>query len=56
MIGGIGIFLPSAQEEAENSVAYDTTTAGEQSAITIKRKLEQTFETAQEEENERSEE
>jgi hypothetical protein len=61
MIGGIGIFLPCAQEEAENCVADDTTTAGEQSVVTVmtdKRKLEQTFETAQaeEEKNEHSEE
>jgi hypothetical protein len=27
MIGGIGIFLPSAQEEAKNCVADDATTA-----------------------------
>jgi hypothetical protein len=29
MIGGIGIFLPSAQEEVENSAADDTTTVEE---------------------------
>jgi hypothetical protein len=32
MIGGIGIFLPSAQEEAENSVA-DGATTEEQSQL-----------------------
>jgi hypothetical protein len=37
MIGGIGIFLPSAQEEAENSIADDTTTTGEQSAMTVRK-------------------
>jgi DNA topoisomerase VI subunit B len=45
MIGGISIFLPFAQEEAENCVADDTTTTEEQSQLmmTVKRKLEQTL-------------
>jgi hypothetical protein len=61
MIGGIEIFLPFAQEEAENSV-QNATTAGEQSQLmmTVKeeKELEQAFETAQtdEEKNECSEE
>jgi hypothetical protein len=38
MIGGIEVFLPFAQEEAEGSVADDTTTAGEQSAMTVRKK------------------
>ena len=40
MIGGIKLFLPFAQEEAEGSVADDTTTAGEQSAMTIREEKE----------------
>jgi hypothetical protein len=60
MIGGIGIFLPCAQDEAEVCVADDTETAAEQSQLTMtmKRKLEQTFETTQADEgkNERSKE
>jgi hypothetical protein len=59
MIGGIGIFLPLAQGEAEICVA-GAGTAEEQSQLTmnVKRKLEQTFETAQADEgkNERFEE
>jgi hypothetical protein len=49
MIGGIEIFLPFAQEEAEGSVADDTTTAGEQSAMTVRKEedLEQTLGAAQ---------
>jgi hypothetical protein len=43
MIGGIGIFLPSAHEEAENSVADDTTTVGEKLAMIDKIKLELTM-------------
>jgi hypothetical protein len=59
MIGGIGIFLPFAQEEAEICVAdveAATTEAG-QPAETVKEALEQTLEAAQaEEEDEHSEE
>jgi hypothetical protein len=61
MIGGIEIFLPFAQEEAENSVQNETT-AGEQSQLmmTVKEEeeLEKVSETAQvdEEKNECSEE
>ena len=61
MIGGIPIFLPSAQEEAEISIV-DGATTGEQSQLmmTIKEEeeLEQVSETAQvdEEKNECSEE
>jgi hypothetical protein len=60
MIGGIGIFLPLAQEEAEICVV-GATTAEEQSVVTVrKEELEQTLEAAQaeedEEENEHSEE
>jgi hypothetical protein len=61
MIGGIEIFLPFSQEEAENSV-QNATTAGEQSQLmmTVKeeKELEQAFETAQtdEEKNDCSEE
>jgi hypothetical protein len=61
MIGGIQLFLPSAQEEAENSVV-NAATAGEQSQLmmTVKEEeeLEQAFETAQADErkNECSEE
>jgi hypothetical protein len=40
MIGGIGIFLPCAQEEAENRVENGIETTREQSAVTVKRKLE----------------
>jgi hypothetical protein len=47
MIGGIGVFLPCAQEEAKKCVADDTTNTGEQSVVTVKKKLEQTFEIAQ---------
>jgi coenzyme F420-reducing hydrogenase beta subunit len=59
MIGGIQVFLPLAQEEAEICVA-DAATTEEQSVVTIReRRLEQIFEAAQEEEekeNEHSEE
>jgi hypothetical protein len=58
MIGGIGIFLPLAQEEAEICVAGAATTE-EQSAETVrKEELEQISEAAQAEgkENEHSEE
>jgi hypothetical protein len=59
MIEGIGIFLPFSQEEAQICVAGEET-AEEQSQLTmtVKRKLSQTFETAQADEgkNERSEE
>jgi hypothetical protein len=59
MIGGIGVFLPLAQEEAEIYVA-GAATVEEQSAETVKEELEQVFETTQaeadEEENEHSEE
>jgi hypothetical protein len=61
MIGGIGIFLSFAREEAEICVA-DAATVEEQSAVTVKEELEQVFETAQaeaeagDEENEHSEE
>jgi hypothetical protein len=47
MIGGIGVFLPLAQEEAEICVAGAATTE-EQSAETVKEELEQTLEAAQE--------
>jgi len=59
MIGGIGVFLPCAQEEAEIRVADGATTKQSQLEMTIKRKLEHTFETAQADEgkeNEHSEE
>jgi hypothetical protein len=48
MIGGIQVFLPFSQEEAE-IVLQMQTTAEEQSQLTmtVKRKLEQTFETTQ---------
>jgi hypothetical protein len=61
MVGGIQVFLPSAQEGAENSVA-DIAAAAEQSpqemTVRKERKLEQVSETAQvdEEKNECSEE
>jgi hypothetical protein len=49
MIGGIGVFLPSAHEEAENSVADNAATAEKQSQLimTVKEELEQVFETSQ---------
>jgi hypothetical protein len=60
MIGGIGLFLPFAEKEAEICVAYGATTTEEQSAETVREELEQVFETTQveeaEEENEHSEE
>jgi hypothetical protein len=40
MIGGIQVFLPFSQEEVEICVAYGTSTVGEQSVVTVKRKLE----------------
>jgi hypothetical protein len=57
MIGGIKIFLPLAQEEAENCVA-DAATTEEQPVATIKEKgLEQISEVSQAgEENEHSKE
>jgi hypothetical protein len=57
MIGGISIFLPFAPEEAENRMA-DVARSEEQSAVTVKQKLEQMAKTAQvdEEKNECSEE
>jgi hypothetical protein len=59
MIGGIQVFLPLSQEEAEIYVAGAATTE-EQSAETVKEELEQTLEAAQveadKEENEHSEE
>jgi hypothetical protein len=59
MIGGIGVFLPFSQEEAEVCVADGAATAEEQSAVTVRKKkeLEQTLEAAQaDEEDEHSEE
>jgi hypothetical protein len=58
MIGGIEVFLPLAQGEAEICVA-DAATAEEQSVVTVrKEESEQTLEVAQadEEEDEHSEE
>jgi hypothetical protein len=56
MIGGISIFLPFSLEEVENFIA-DVAISEEQSAVTVKQKLEQMVGTAQEDqENERSEE
>jgi hypothetical protein len=56
MIGGIGIFLPSAQEEAEFSVA-DAATTEEQSQLTmtVQDKLVQVVQTAQAEERKEKE-
>jgi hypothetical protein len=58
MIGGIGVFLPCAQEEAKICVADGATTEQSQLTMIVKEELEQTFETAQVDEgkNERSEE
>jgi hypothetical protein len=57
MIGGIQIFLPFGQEEAEICVAEAATTEAGQPAETVREELEQTLEAAQEEkENEHSEE
>jgi hypothetical protein len=58
MIGGISIFLPSVQEEAESCIAGAATTE-EQSPLmmTVEEELEQTLKSAQveiEEENEHS--
>jgi hypothetical protein len=50
MIGGIGIFIPCAQEEAEIGVTDDATTKQSQLMMTVKKELEQTLEAAQEEE------
>jgi hypothetical protein len=51
MIGGFGIFLPFAQEEANVCVADDAATKEEQSQLTMtvreEEELEQVFETAQ---------
>jgi hypothetical protein len=59
MIRGIGVFLPLSQEEEKICVAGGATTE-EQSVETVKKELEQVFETAQAEvnegENEHSEE
>jgi hypothetical protein len=54
MIGGIGVFLPFAQEEAKIGVANAATVA-ERSAETVKEELEQTLESSQEEEGEENE-
>jgi hypothetical protein len=57
MIGGIGIFLPCAQEEAEICVADGATAEQSQLTMTIKEELEQVLEAAQEgKESEHSEE
>jgi hypothetical protein len=59
MIGGIGVFLPFSQEEAEVSVADDAAAAEEQSVMTVREEegLEQTLEVSQvDEEDEHSEE
>jgi hypothetical protein len=59
MIGGIQIFLPFSQGEAEVCVIDGAATVAEQSAVTIRKEegLEQTLEAAQaDEENEHSEE
>jgi predicted esterase len=54
MIGGIQIFLPFSQEEAEVCVAYGATTTAEQSVVTVRKEeeLEQTLEAAQADEGE----
>jgi hypothetical protein len=46
MTGGIEIFLPSSQEEAESCIA-GAATAKEQSSGTVKEELEQTLEASQ---------
>jgi hypothetical protein len=57
MIGGIGIFLPCAEEEVEICVADGETTEQSQLTMTVKEELEQTLDVAQaEEESEHSEE
>jgi hypothetical protein len=57
MIGGIEIFLPFSQEEAEVCVVDAATAEAGQPAETVREALEQTLEAAQEEEeNEHSEE
>jgi hypothetical protein len=59
MIGGIGVFLPCAQEEAEICVADAATAEQSQLTMTVRKEeeLEQTLEAAQtEEEEEHSEE
>jgi hypothetical protein len=57
MIGGIQIFLPLSQEEAEVCVADGAATAEEQSAKTVRKEWEQISEAAQEgNEKEHSEE
>jgi hypothetical protein len=38
MIGGISIFLPSAQEEAENSVVHAATAEQSQLEMTVRRR------------------
>jgi hypothetical protein len=57
MIGGIGVFLPFAQEEAKFCVADDAATTEEQSQLTMtvreEEELEQVFETAQAQAEER---
>jgi hypothetical protein len=40
MIGGIHVFLPFAQEEAEVCVADDASTTEELSVVTVKEELE----------------
>jgi hypothetical protein len=47
MIGGIGIFLPCAQEEAEICVADGATAEQSQLTMTVKRRIGADFETAQ---------
>jgi hypothetical protein len=47
MIGGIGVFLPCSQEEAEISVAYGAAAEQSQRTMTVKEELEQTLEAAQ---------
>jgi hypothetical protein len=55
MIGGIKLFLPSAQEEAENSVVDDATAEQSQLMMTVKEEMEQTLKPAQAEMKEESE-
>jgi hypothetical protein len=47
MIGGIGLFLPCAQEEVEIGVADGAVAEQSQWMMTFKEELEQVFETAQ---------
>ena len=55
MIGGIGVFLPCAQEEAEIHVVDGTIAEQSQLEMTVKRKLEQTFETTEADEGKENE-